>query len=988
MKPSNDSEAKIVAQQEEIDRCKINEKHLMNQNAEHKRKLSSMVTDEFNLKKKEKKKADLKRTVHNPTRALEIMREELDKSKVENRHLKGVIASVKKVSDENPVYKGKYLEYKNKFGVEKSFRQEKQKEAEHFGNHSKENRRLNMLVEKLSHDVEELAGHKNFSIKKIEELGEVIRKKDKDMAAVEKEEKNSYESAFKYKLNCETLKPYCGKGKALTRECERLSEEQKKQRRQDDVNNSTIQDLKKTVVHLQHRIVGWENKYANQEVDMKIVREENRVLIKAAETHEEELKVKKMRDLENKLQNQERKTKHATDAHFQEIIKLRAVNVELEKKLTQTITHADGVVAERNLLLQNQERKMKHATDAHFQEIIKLRAVNVELEKKLTQTITHADGVVVERNLLLQNQERKTKHATDAHFQEIIKLKAVNVELEKTLTHTITHADGVVAERNLLLQNQERKMKHATDAQFQEIIKLRAVNVELEKKLTQTITHADGVVAERNLLQNQERKTKHATDAQFQEIIKLRAVNETVVHLQHRIVGWENKYANQEVDMEIVREENRVLIKAAETHEEEAKHMEFEVKKMRDLEIKLQNQERKTKHATDAHFQEIIKLRAVNVELEKKLTQTITHADGVEAERNLHLQNQERKTKHPTDAHFQEIIKLRAVNVELEKTLTQTITHADRVEAERNLLLQNQEGKTNGHIQEIIKLITHADGVVAERNLLLQKQREDKAQQSELKEIIDQKDKKLKEIIDQKYKKLQDKTCEVEVQKVQIARLIETLRKELQRRADMEVQLKLNQTRSCQDTDRVVTTGEQMFQKAQILEDIGVSEEEMADRYFWLPRLDKYLKCDHSNKWKERVYQPEYDNLKEENQRVKKTQKMDNLKTKEKLRNSGSGDMNKLTPLPPISQKPRSPAEETARDQAVSGYKPRPNRVLIKSKCLPKILKTVPLPPTGTVKLLPHPPPKPPQHPAPRCRRLVIGSTENCVALRVVGTKF
>ncbi|KAF3855957.1 hypothetical protein F7725_016680 [Dissostichus mawsoni] len=131
------------------------------------------------------------------------------------------------------------------------------------------------------------------------------------------------------------------------------------------------------------------------------------------------------------------------------------------------------------------------------------------------------------------------------------------------------------------------------------------------------------------------------------------------------------------------------------------------------------------------------------------------------------------------------------------------------------------------------------------------------------------------------------------------------------------------------------------------------------------------------------MYQPEYDNLKEENQRVKKTLKMDNLKTKEKLRNSGSGDINQLTPLPPISQNPQSSAEETARDQAVSGYKPRPNRVLIKSKCLPKILKTAPLPPIGTVKLLPHPPPKPPQHPAPRRRKLVIGSTENLVALRV-----
>ncbi|KAL3061075.1 hypothetical protein OYC64_009311 [Pagothenia borchgrevinki] len=218
MKPSNDRKARIVAQQKEIDRYKINEKHLMNQNAEHKRKISPMVTDEFNLKK-EKKKADLKCTVQNPTRAFQIMREKLHKSKVENRHLKGDVASVKKVSDENAVfYKGKYLEYKNKFGVEKSLRQEKEKEAEHFGNHSKENRRLNMLVEKLSHDVEELTGHKNFSIKKIEELGQVIRKKKKDMAAVEKDAKNSNESAFKYKLNCETLKPYCGKVKVLTKE--------------------------------------------------------------------------------------------------------------------------------------------------------------------------------------------------------------------------------------------------------------------------------------------------------------------------------------------------------------------------------------------------------------------------------------------------------------------------------------------------------------------------------------------------------------------------------------------------------------------------------------------------------------------------------------------------------------------------------------------------------------------------------------------------
>ncbi|KAL3058031.1 hypothetical protein OYC64_010248 [Pagothenia borchgrevinki] len=803
MKPSNGREARIVAQQKEIDRYKINEKHLMNQNAEHKRKISPMVTDEFNLKK-EKKKADLKCTVQNPTRAFQIMREKLHKSKVENRHLKGDVASVKKVSDENAVfYKGKYLKYKNKFGVEKSLRQEKEKEAEHFGNHSKENRRLNMLVEKLSHDVEELTGHKNFSIKKIEELGQVIRKKKKDMAAVEKDAKNSNESAFKYKLNCETLKPYCGKVKVLTKECERLSEEQKKQRRQDNVNNSTIQDLKKTVVHL-------ENKYANQEVNMEIVREENRVLIKAAETHEEEMKhmefeVKKLCDLEIKLQNQERMLKHATYAHFLEIIKMRAVNVELEKKLTQTITHADGVEAERNLLLQNQERMLKHATDAHFQEIITLRAVNVELEKTLTQTITHADGVEAERNLLLQNQERMLKHATDAHFQEIIKLRAVNVELEKTLTQTITHADGVEAESNLLLRKQREDKAQ-------------------QSKLKEMIDQKD------------EKLQDKTCEAKVQKVQMARLIETLEKELQ---------------------------------------------KKMRDLEMKLQHQERKTKHATDAHFQEIIKLRAVNVELEKKLTQAITHADGVEAERNL----------------------------------------------------------------------------------LLRKQ------QSKLKEIIDQKD-----------KKLQDKTCEAKVQKEQMARLIETLEKELQTRGDMEVQLqlKLNQARSSQDADRL-TIKELEAHKWFMDYYIKKHEEEFIPRIQGLlnnfssrelHQFGLHYNCQCKEQMASlRMYQPVYDILKEENQRVEKTLKMDNLKTKEKLRNSESGDMNQLPLLPPISQNPRSPAEETARDQAVSGYKPQPNRVLIKSKCLPKILKTVPLPSIGTVKLLPHPPPKPPQHPAPRRRR-------------------
>ncbi|KAL3059067.1 hypothetical protein OYC64_011074 [Pagothenia borchgrevinki] len=128
-------------------------------------------------------------------------------------------------------------------------------------------------------------------------------------------------------------------------------------------------------------------------------------------------------------------------------------------------------------------------------------------------------------------------------------------------------------------------------------------------------------------------------------------------------------------------------------------------------------------------------------------------------------------------------------------------------------------------------------------------------------------------------------------------------------------------------------------------------------------RQSKELKAAKGSLW---MYQTLCHNLKEENQRVEeeiKTLKMDHLKAKEETRKLAEKirRLNQQTPSPPISKKPRSPAEETARDQSFSGYIPRPNCVLIKSfvLCLPEILKTGPLPPIATVKLLPHPPPKP-----------------------------
>ncbi|KAI9521267.1 hypothetical protein NQZ68_007581 [Dissostichus eleginoides] len=741
MKPSNDLKARNVALQglqDEIHRAKINEKHLMDQNAEQKRKISSMVTAEMDLKKEELKNAGLKHTVRNQTFTLEKMREELDKLKVEHRDLETVSASEKKDSEQKMYFfKKESLEYQNKLCVEKSLRQQKEKEAEMFGNHQKENRMLNMLVEKLSHNVEELTGYKCFSIKTLEEQRELHRKKDKEVAALEKEAKKSREFALTYKQRYESLKPYREKLKVVKHECERQSEELKKHRRLDDVHRTTLHDLHTTVEHWEHKRVGWENKYANLEVDMEKLREENGALITAAEMYEEEalkqrnlvkhmeVEVKKIRDLKIKLHDQERKMTHNTNAHGQGIIDLRALMLDLEKRLTLKIIHADGVEAERNLLLRNQ---------------LKEQAQQSLLNKKIHQ---------------LQEKLQDQTCETDVQRVKLARLRM---------------------ERRCVKNRLQKVSQYLT-----------------ESKIMQDVCV---VSADRDQMLGEMKLAKMAAEKETLEK-ELQTREDMVVQLQLRL--------NQERSCQ---DAHRLTIKE---HELQKRQMWLEMKRL--------------------------KLKC-NVQVPGASEHTSRREWTREKKKSPHAYVKVMKAQH------------------------------------RLYLL-------SGKPQNV--------------------------------RLLEQKDE-----------------------------VIEELRRMLARRPDDAIQ------------------------KMQL--------------FGWdNRRLSKELMA---LKGSLGMYQAEYDNLKKENQRVeeeRKTLKMDHLKAKEetrrlaeKLRKSESGDMNQQTPLPPISKKPRYPAEETAKDQGFSGYKPRPNCVLIKSECLPEILKTVPLPSIATVKLLPHLPPKPSQHPAPRHRSLAL----------------
>ncbi|XP_033973958.1 cilia- and flagella-associated protein 58-like [Trematomus bernacchii] len=753
MKPSNDLKARNVALQDEIHRAKINEKHLMDQNAEQERKISSMVTAEMDLKKEELKNAGLKHTVKNQTFTLEKTREELDKLKVEHRDLETVSASEKKDSEQKMYFfKRESLEYQNKLCVEKSLRQQKEKEAEMFGNHQKENRMLNMQVEKLSHNVKELTGYKCFSIKTLEEQRELLRKKDKEVATFEKEAKKSKEFALTCQQRYESLKPYREKLKVAKHECERQSEELKKHRRLDDVHRTTEHGLHTTIAHWEHKRVGWENKYANLEVDMEILREANRDLITAAEMHEEEvvkernlvkhmeLEVKQKRDLKIKLHDQERKMMQNTNVHGQEIIHLRALTLDLEKRLTLKIIHADSVEAERNLLLQNQ------------------------LKEQVQQSLLNKN--------IQQLQEKLQDQTCETDVQRV-KLARLGME--------------------------RRCMKN----QLQKVSQHLA-----ESKMTQD---ACVVSADRDQMLGEMKLVKMATEKETLEK-ELQTRDDMVVQLQLRL--------NQERSCQ---DAHRLTIKE---HELQKRQMWLEMKRLKQV-------PGASKH-------------------------TSRRAWTREKKKRPHAYVEVMKAQH------------------------------------RHLL--------TGKLQSV---------------LLLEKKDE----------------------------------------------VIEELRRMLARRPDDAIQK---------------------------MQQLGWDNR----------RLSKELMAVKGTLG---VYQAEYDNMKEENERVKeekktlkmgylkakeenervkeekKTEKMDHLKAKEetrrqaeKVRKSESGDMNQQMHLPPISKKTRHPAEETAKDQGFSGYKPRPNRVIIKSKCVPEMLKSVPLPSIPTVKLVPHPPPKRSQHPTPRRRSLAL----------------
>ncbi|KAI4798142.1 hypothetical protein KUCAC02_022271 [Chaenocephalus aceratus] len=717
--------------QDEIHRAKINEKHLMDQNAEQKRKISSMVTAEMDLKKEELKNAGLNHTVRNQTFTLEKMREELDKLKVEHRDLETVSASEKKDSEQKMYsFKRESLEYQNKLCVEKSLRQQKEKEAEMFGNHQKENRMLNILVEKLSHNVEELTGYKCFSIKTLEEQRELHRKKDKEVAGLEKEAKKSKDIALTYKQRYESLKPYREKLKVAKHECERQSEELKKHRRLDDVHKAKVHDLHTTIDHWENKKVGWENKYANLEVDMENLREANRALVTAAEMYEEEalkqrnlmkhmeIEVKKKRDLKMKLRDQERKMTQNSNAHGQGIIDLRALMLDLEKRLTLKIIHADGVEAERNLLLRNQ---------------LKEQAQQSLLKKKIHQ---------------LQEKLQDQTCETDVQRVKLARLRM---------------------ERRCVKSRLEKVSQYL-----------------VESKMTQDVCV---VSADRDQMLGEMKLAKIAVEKETLEK-ELQTREDMVVRLQLRL--------NQERSCQ---DAQKITIKE---YELQMRQMWLEMKRL--------------------------KLKC-NVQVPGASEHTSRREWTREKKKSPHAYVKVMKAQH------------------------------------RLYLL-------TGKPQSV--------------------------------RLLEQKEE-----------------------------VIEELRRMLARRPDDAIQ------------------------KMQL--------------FGWdNRRLNKELMA---LKGSLGVYQAEYDNLKEENQRVeeeKKTLKMDHLKAievtrrlAEKLRKSGSGDMNQQTPLPPISKKPRSPA----KDQGFSGYRPRPNCVLIKSERLPESLKTVPLPSIATVKLLP---PKPPQHPTPRRRSLAL----------------
>lgn len=449
---------------EELHRAKSNEKRLMDANKELKNKLSVLGSTEISLKKERVEVARLKKKVNTQDLHVDRLREELSRVKTELKSLEVQSSQEKNVAEQKIMdLEKKGAHFENCFCIEKTLREQKEKELEKLYGTNEKNKKLTKQLFVLEHEVEELKGYKNFAARTMAEGTQQLKKSEMENLK-RQTELNKIRSQETHYRDLEEDLISCKKSlKSATTLNENREREIKQQAKQIDEHKGEIYKLKrktvtltKTIEDRSFAIEALENQVDSLKRDKKSFTEQ--LEAKNRETEVQQCHILKLEDrlntlahLEQQIDKKDKEIARLTVARDEQIIGLQSLINELQKRLQLQIIETKETKFERdqsssNLVKAQQELDSTHKTIKDLDS--KIRDQKLRIDAKNFE-VTKIKRKYCSVRKQLENLRRE--HAETRRIQTVDKIAASRdwILAEKGLAMMVSEKQ--VLERELVL---------------------------------------------------------------------------------------------------------------------------------------------------------------------------------------------------------------------------------------------------------------------------------------------------------------------------------------------------------------------------------------------------------------------------------------------------------------------------------------------------------------------------------------------------------
>ncbi|XP_056257890.1 ELKS/Rab6-interacting/CAST family member 1-like [Seriola aureovittata] len=452
---------------EELQRTQKNEKRLIDKNKELQRQISFLIKAETSLKKEQVEVAKLKRKAGEQDLHVDKLRKDLHKVKTELVNEQTHRAQEKTVSEQRIVSLEKQCHtLQDKYSVEKMMREQREKDLELFNQIKGEKKKLTLQGQNLHHQVQELTGYKNFAVKTMEEMKQLLKKKDAEHEQTKGE--LNIERAIVKNLHEQNDKLVCSieACQGVENETARRGHENERYRRQIEADKKKahhlkmeirdllgqIDDLKNSHILMEHQLdmATQASKHKTEELEHQISEAgKQRHLILSLE-HQ----VNKYNELKHKLQNRKQKEAGHSQAKNQEIINMRTIICELESKQRQQLIINESMQGTRDLAIKNLFTAQAKITEQDKA----IEQLNGEIREETREI--NAKKIQVNR---IRRDYRSVKNQLEEMKKQLSETK-----ITQDMCSTTADKDQLLAQKNMAKMQAEKEKLEKDLEQYKE----------------------------------------------------------------------------------------------------------------------------------------------------------------------------------------------------------------------------------------------------------------------------------------------------------------------------------------------------------------------------------------------------------------------------------------------------------------------------------------------------------------------------------------